>query len=96
MCTNANPQQQPQQSKIGAPVDSNAFALPLGAAHRHHTVFCCPVTRQAAEPDNPPLLLPCGHVLASATASELAARHGFKCPYCPQQTTLRQCRRIVF
>jgi len=82
--------------RLGAPVDTNAFALPLARQHRYHTVFCCPVTRQAAELDNPPLLLPCGHVLASNTASELASRHGFKCPYCPQQTTLRNCKRIAF
>lgn len=38
--------------------------LELGSQFVFHSVFACPVSREQGTPDNPPMLLPCGHVLA--------------------------------
>ena len=45
---------------------------------------------ELATADNPPMLLPCGHVLALGSVTKLArgARSArFKCPYCPAECT---------
>jgi len=50
-----------------------------------HSVFSCPVSREeAAWPANPPVLLSCGHVIATSSMTRLARnRQRFKCPTCP-------------
>jgi len=50
-----------------------------------HSVFSCPVSREeAAWPANPPVLLSCGHVIATTSMTRLARnRQRFKCPTCP-------------
>ena len=42
----------------------SAQELELGSQFVFHSVFACPVSREQGTPDNPPMLLPCGHVLA--------------------------------
>jgi hypothetical protein len=31
---------------------------------KYHSVFICPVTKEASTEDNPPVLLTCGHVIS--------------------------------
>eukprot|EP01108_Squamamoeba_japonica_P008951 TRINITY_DN813_c0_g5_i1.p1 TRINITY_DN813_c0_g5~~TRINITY_DN813_c0_g5_i1.p1 ORF type:complete len:457 (+),score=195.50 TRINITY_DN813_c0_g5_i1:51-1373(+) len=82
----------------GLAVDAAAHTLPLEQRDWHHTVFVCPVSRTQTEPNNPPVLLPCGHVIARSSATQLASARGMqlKCIYCPQLTTLRTCKTISF
>lgn len=81
----------------GVPADASAVALPLAARERLHTVFACPVTRAQSAANNPPTMLPCRHVLARDSAAQLVGRSGMiKCPYCPTQTTLANCKPLQF
>jgi hypothetical protein len=64
--------------------------LKIKPENQFHSIFVCPVTRQIATPDNPPVLLPCGHVIARQSADSLLsnyARRKFKCPTCPTEVT---------
>jgi E3 ubiquitin-protein transferase RMND5 len=81
----------------GMPVDASTVSLPLAQNERYHTVFACPVTRAQSAPTNPPTMLPCRHVLARDSAAQLVNRSGMiKCPYCPMQTTLANCKQLHF
>ena len=72
--------------------------LELGRQFVFHSVFACPVSREQSTPDNPPMLLPCGHVLCKVSLQKIAKGNvrPFKCPYCPAEATLNSCRAIFF
>jgi len=64
-----------------------------------HSIFACPVSKENYfSADNPPMLLPCGHVLIKNSILKLvrSAHQRFKCPYCPEETTVPQCKTIYF
>lgn len=57
-----------------------------------HSVFVCPVTRQQCGPDEPPVLLPCGHLVSEPAVRSLLARGDrFACPLCMQPARGAQC-----
>lgn len=61
----------------------------LGPSCAFHSVFVCPVSREQASRDNPPMLLQCGHVLCQHSLRKLSRGAGrFKCPYCPLEVSL--------
>ena len=72
--------------------------LELGRQFVFHSVFACPVSREQSTPDNSPMLLPCGHVLCKVSLQKIAKGNvrPFKCPYCPAEATMNNCRAIFF
>jgi hypothetical protein len=71
--------------------------VPLGREFVFHSVFACPVSREQAAPDNPAMMLPCGHCLCRQSIVKIArAGRAFKCPYCPVEATLAQCVELRF
>ena len=61
-------------------------------------VFTCPVSKEGATPDNPPMMLPCGHVLALSSITKLARgsrTHRFKCPYCPAECSTAMAKQLL-
>ena len=48
-------------------------------------------------PENPPMMLPCGHCMCKQSILKIAkaTNRAFKCPYCPQEATVVQCRQLV-
>ncbi|KAG2334483.1 hypothetical protein Bca52824_005663 [Brassica carinata] len=72
--------------------------LELGDEFRFHSVFVCPVSReQSDDEDNPPMMMPCRHVLCKQSILRLCkscSTRRFKCPYCPAQTTAAACRQL--
>lgn len=72
--------------------------IPLGPDYVFHTVFACPVAREATAPDDPPMMLPCGLVLSQGSIRNMVRgnQRTFKCPYCPLETTVESCRQIYF
>jgi len=66
-------------------------------AVQHHSVFSCPVSKECTGPDNPPMLLPCGHVLSLGAIVKLARGSRtvrFKCPYCPVESTTAMAKAL--
>jgi E3 ubiquitin-protein transferase RMND5 len=63
-----------------------------------HSIFACPVSKDQSTAENPPMLLPCGHVLCKVSIAKIAKNttRSFKCPYCPNETTPQQCKEIFF
>ncbi|GER30747.1 LisH/CRA/RING-U-box domains-containing protein [Striga asiatica] len=71
----------------------------LGREFQFHSVFVCPVSRDQASEDNPPMLLSCGHVLCKQSITKLSKNNStrpFKCPYCPTEVEAGQCRQLYF
>jgi len=71
--------------------------IDLGPRFASHSVFTCPISKEAGTADNPPMLLQCGHVLGLASVIKLArgcrsAR--FKCPYCPAESSMALAKAL--
>ena len=45
--------------------------IPLPSDRRFHSVFVCPVSKEQATDSNPPLMLSCGHVIATESFQRL-------------------------
>ena len=72
--------------------------IELGPEFIYRSIFACPVSKEQSTPQNPPVLLPCGHVLCRDSVFKIAkgASRNFKCPYCPHDTHPSQCVQITF
>ncbi|POY73115.1 hypothetical protein BMF94_3853 [Rhodotorula taiwanensis] len=71
--------------------------IPLPTRYRYHSVFACPVSKEQATELNPPMLLPCGHVIARESLMRLArGTPTLKCPYCPVVSHFNACVRVRF
>mmetsp|Transcript_19924 Transcript_19924/g.53652 ORF Transcript_19924/g.53652 Transcript_19924/m.53652 type:complete len:368 (-) Transcript_19924:131-1234(-) len=73
--------------------------LELPKEFSFHSIFACPVSREQCTRANPPMALPCGHVISMTSISKLARgcrTTRFKCPYCPTETTMALTREIIF
>ncbi|KAL0096307.1 CTLH/CRA C-terminal to lish motif domain-containing protein [Phycomyces blakesleeanus] len=87
--------------------DELAVEIPLEEELRFHSVFACPVSKEQATDENPPMMMPCGHVICKESLARLSrsSRYGsnydrnatrFKCPYCPSETSVDQAIEVYF
>ncbi|KAM0937065.1 putative transcription factor interactor and regulator LisH family [Dioscorea sansibarensis] len=70
----------------------------LGSEFQFHSIFVCPVLWEPASEENPPMFMPCGHVLCKQAVLKLSksSTRLFKCPYCPADTTVAECKQLYF
>lgn len=72
--------------------------IELGREFVFHSIFACPVSRDMCGPENPPMLLPCNHVLAEQSVAKLVKNRNrtFKCPYCPMEARFESLKPLKF
>jgi hypothetical protein len=60
-----------------------------------HAIFVCPVSKEQTTDQNPPMMMPCGHVVAKESLQRLSKGARFKCPYCPNESQPKDARQII-
>lgn len=68
---------------------------PLPPGYMFHSIFVCPVSKEQATDANPPMMMPCGHVIAKESLEAHSKGKGrVKCPYCPGESRPGDSRRV--
>ncbi|GMM32350.1 ubiquitin-protein ligase [Martiniozyma asiatica (nom. inval.)] len=67
------------------------FEIELPNWVQSHSIFICPVSRTQCSDIDPPVYMPCGHMVNQSTLHKLAARSRMKCPYCPASFSSVDC-----
>ncbi|KAG5353958.1 RMD5 like protein [Termitomyces sp. T112] len=77
--------------------DELPIEIPLPPENRYHSIFACPVSKEQATEQNPPMMMLCGHVIAKDSLHKLSKPGGrVKCPYCPSESSLTTALRVYF
>lgn len=74
--------------------DEQPFETPLPRRMVYHPVFVCPVLKEQTTGANPPMMLPCGHVVCREALKRMIKGSRFKCPYCPVEGVFKDAREI--
>lgn len=80
--------------------DELPVEIPLDEDLRYHSVFACPVSKEQATDENPPMMMICGHVICKESLQQLSknirSSTRFKCPYCPSESSVEQAIQVYF
>jgi len=68
--------------------------VPLPSAYQFHSVFVCPVSKEQSTDMNPPMMMPCHHVICAESLERVSRGGKFKCPYCPAESVPADAVRV--
>ncbi|KAF2017525.1 hypothetical protein BU24DRAFT_367445 [Aaosphaeria arxii CBS 175.79] len=68
--------------------------IPLPPSYHFHSIFVCPVSKEQSTDENPPMMMPCGHVIAQESLEKISKGTRFKCPYCPNESHSRDAKKV--
>ncbi|KAH8700554.1 RMND5A protein [Talaromyces proteolyticus] len=74
--------------------DELPVEIPLPHSYLFHSIFVCPVSKEQTTDQNPPMMMPCGHVIAQESLQRISKGNKFKCPYCPNESHPRDARKV--
>ncbi|OWB71054.1 hypothetical protein B5S31_g736 [[Candida] boidinii] len=74
------------------------FEIELPESLQFHSIFICPVSKEETTSINPPMVLPCNHIISNESLNKLSnnMKSAFKCPYCPSTSVAGQSRKVKF
>lgn len=75
--------------------DELPVEIPLPQSMMYHAIFVCPVSKEQSTDTNPPMMMPCGHVVAKESLQRLSKGQRFKCPYCPGESWPKDAKQIL-
>ncbi|KAI4674007.1 uncharacterized protein J4E88_008474 [Alternaria novae-zelandiae] len=76
--------------------DELPVEIPLPSQYHFHSIFVCPVSKEQSTDKNPPMMMPCGHVIAQVSLDTLSrGGHKFKCPYCPSESLPKDAIQVI-
>ncbi|EED16806.1 regulator of gluconeogenesis Rmd5, putative [Talaromyces stipitatus ATCC 10500] len=76
--------------------DELPVEIPLPRSYLFHSIFVCPVSKEQTTDQNPPMMMPCGHVIALESLQRISKGNKFKCPYCPSESHPKNARKVIF
>lgn len=59
------------------PTQRPQIDIPLPSHLRFHSTFTCPVSKEQATEENPPMMMACGHVVCAESLARLGKGHGY-------------------
>ena len=57
--------------------DELPVEIELANNQRFHSIFACPVLKQVSSDENPPMIMPCGHVICKEALMKLSKGNGY-------------------
>ncbi|OLL24618.1 LisH domain-containing protein [Neolecta irregularis DAH-3] len=71
---------------------------PLPPNFYYHRIFTCPVNKEQATEENPPMMLPCGHIYCRTSLQRMSKGldSKIKCAYCPNMYPFKDAIQVWF
>lgn len=79
--------------------DELPIEIDLGPKLHFHSIFSCPILKQQATDNNPPMRLVCGHVISREAVHKIYSQTQtgkLKCPLCPMEMRQSDPKRVHF